>query len=135
MDWLTGSRGGEVKRLISQLRDPFRREQAASDLVRMGAEAAPALVESLSIRDDPNNPVVGEILARMGPAAIPALARTLQQAHPLLRAQAATILGKTRHRAALPLLLDALAGEFYTVRAAAASRSYHQNESCSASIK
>ncbi|MGE5251657.1 MAG: HEAT repeat domain-containing protein [Bacteroidota bacterium] len=121
MAWLTGSKHAQARRLISQLSDPARRDNAARELVRIGSDAIPALIEGLQSPDPALQSTLHEILKRMGPAAVPALAKTLQEAHPLHRATAAEILGILGERAAVPILLDALRGQYYTVRAAAAS--------------
>jgi len=121
MNWLTGSRRSEFKHLISQLNDPAKGAHAASALVRMGAESAPALVEAFQARDLAISTQALQVLVRIGPPAIPALAKAVQEAHPLVRLQAVEVLGRIKDRSALPILLDALRGEFYTVRAGAAS--------------
>jgi HEAT repeat protein len=120
MNWLTGGPHTEAKKLIGQLTDLGKRERAAQDLIRLGAEAVPALVETLQARDPSLPPLAGQILVRIGSAATPGLIQALQTAHPLVRAQAADLLAQTKDRAALPALLDAVRGEFYTVRARAA---------------
>src|SRR3989304_87871 len=51
MNWLSGSKHGEAKKLIGQLADATKRERAAQDLIRMGADAVPALIEALQTRD------------------------------------------------------------------------------------
>jgi len=121
MEWLKGSKQAESRRLVSQLRDPARREHAASQLIRIGGEAVPALIEALHANDASLDSQVVQILVRIGPVAIPALSKTMQEAHPLVRAKAAEALGGIKDRIALPVLLDALRGEFYTVRTSAAA--------------
>lgn len=101
--------------------DPAKRERAAQELIRLGAEAAPALVDALQDRDPGLPPLAGRLLARIGSPALPALAKAVQSAHPLVRAQAVDILAQIRDRAILPPLLEALQGEFFTVRARAAA--------------
>ena len=49
MDWLIGSKQGEAKRLIGHLGDVTKRERAAQDLIRMGADAVPSLIEALQM--------------------------------------------------------------------------------------
>ncbi|HET9591102.1 MAG TPA: HEAT repeat domain-containing protein [Anaerolineales bacterium] len=119
MNWLTGSRQGEAKRLIAQLADATRRERAAQELVRLGAETVPPLVEALQTRDENLLPLYQQILARI-PSASSTLIKLLREAHPILRGRAAEILGMGKDRAAVPHLLEALQGEYYTVRSRAA---------------
>jgi HEAT repeat protein len=116
MGWLKGSRISEIKKLIAQLDHPDRAERAASELLRLQGDAVPALVEAVASGETS----AALVLTRMGPAALPQLQQLLARAHPLLRIQAATMLGRIGDAAAVPALLDALRGEFYTVRAAAA---------------
>ncbi len=116
MNWFTGGLN-DAKKWIGQLTDPTKRERAAQELIRLGAEAAPTLIEALQSRDPNLPPILGRILVRIGPAATPALVAALKSAHPLVRAQCVDILAQTKDRSALPALLDALQGEFYTVRA------------------
>lgn len=101
--------------------DPAKRERAAQELIRLGAEAAPALVDALQDRDPGLPPLAGRLLVRIGSPALPALVRAVQGAHPLVRAQVVDILAQIRDRAILPPLLEALQGEFFTVRARAAA--------------
>jgi len=119
MDWLTGGKQGEVKRLISQLADATKRDSAARDLMDIGAEAVTPLLEALQTRDLNLLAIYEQILARI-PSASPALIQTFQTAHPILRARAADIFAISKDKSAVPALLDALRGEFYTVRARAA---------------
>jgi HEAT repeat protein len=119
MDWLTGGRQGEAKRLVAQLTDPTRRESAASDLIGLGADAVPPLLTALQTRDPDLLPVYQQVLAQI-PSAAPALLDALATAHPIIRARVADILGARKEKVAVPTLLDALKGEFYTVRARAA---------------
>jgi HEAT repeat protein len=119
MDWFLGSRQGEAKRLIAQLADVMKRERAARELLRMGAEAAPALLEALQTRDPKLVLYYQQILARI-PSAAPLLVKTLASAHPLLRGRVAEVFAITRDRSAVPILLEALNGEYFTVRSRAA---------------
>lgn len=118
MSWLTGGKQGEAKRLLSQLTDSTRRDQAVRDLIGLDADAVPVLVEALQTRDQSLLAIYEQILARI-PSASPALIQVLGTAHPILRARAADVLGIRKDRSAVPALLDALKGEFYTVRARA----------------
>ena len=119
MDWLTGGKQGEAKRLITQLSDSSKRDQAARDLIGLGTDAVPALVEALQAKDVSLLPVYQHILARI-PSASPALIKLLSTAHPLIRGRIAEVFGISKDRSAAPALLDALQGEFFTVRARAA---------------
>ena len=119
MSWLTGGKQGEAKRLLSQLADTSRREQAARDLIHLDADAVPVLIEALKSRDPDLLAIYEQILARIPSASSP-LIQVLETAHPILRARAADVLGIRKDRAAVPALLSALKGEFYTVRARAA---------------
>jgi HEAT repeat protein len=119
MDWFIGSKQGEAKRLIAQLGDVMKRDRAAQDLIRLGADATPALIEALQTRDGNLLPLYQQILARI-PSATPSLIKTLKTAHPLLRGRVAEVLALSRDRTAVPALLDALHGEYFTVRSLAA---------------
>jgi HEAT repeat protein len=119
MSWLTGGKSAEAKRLIAQLADANKRDKAAQELIRLGADAVPALIEALQTRDPDLLAIYEQIVARI-PSSSQALTQTLAAAHPILRARAADVLGLRRDRSAVPALLDALKGEFYTVRARAA---------------
>ena len=120
MNWLTGSRLGEARKLVKQLKDPARRERAAGELLRLGAEAAPALIEALQTTDPGLLPLYQKIQVRMGVAATPALTHALLNDHPLIRGRVAGVLAQTKDPKAVPALLQALRGEFYTVRGQAA---------------
>ena len=119
MSWLTGGKHGEAKKLLSQLTDSTKREQAARDLIRLDADAVPVLLEALQSRDLNLLAIYEQVLARI-PSASPALIQVLETAHPILRARAADVLGIRKDKSAVPALLDALKGEFYTVRSRAA---------------
>jgi len=119
MDWFLGSKQGEAKRLIAQLADVTKRERAARELIRLGAEAAPALLEALQTHDPKLVLYYQQILARI-PSAAPLLVKTLGNAHPLLRGRVAEVFAINRDRSAVPILLEALNGEYFTVRSRAA---------------
>ncbi len=121
MDWLKGGKTGEAKRLISQLADLTKHKQAAQDLIHMGADAVPALIQTLPSRDPSLPPLAAQILVRIGSPAIPTLTKTLSEAHPLVRVQVCDILGQIKDRASVPALLDALRSGFYTMRAKSAN--------------
>lgn len=119
MNWLTGGTQGEAKRLISQLNDPLRRDSAARELIKLGADAAPSLVDALQSRDASLVLYCQRILARI-PAATPPLIKALAAAHPLTRGRVAEVFGISRDKSAIPALLEAVKGEYFTVRARAA---------------
>ena len=130
MNWLTGGKQGEAKRLISKLADVTQRDHAAQDLIRLGADAVPSLLEALETRE-PNPathpsvvrtsllPLYQQVLAQI-PSAIPILIKLLATAHPIIRGRVADIFFINREHAAVPALLEALQGEYFTVRARAA---------------
>jgi HEAT repeat protein len=115
MNWLTGGKTGEAKRLIAQLSDPIKRDHAAQELIRLGADAVPALVEALQTRDAALLPLYKQVLARIS-SATPALIKILATAHPVLRGHIAEVFSINKDRAAVPALLEALQGEYFTVR-------------------
>jgi HEAT repeat protein len=119
MNWITGGKQGEAKRLLSQLADETKRDQAAQELIRLAADAVPVLVEALQTRDLNLIPIYQQILARI-PSASPTLINVLASAHPIIRARVADVLGIRKDKSSVPVLLDALNGEYYTVRARAA---------------
>ena len=119
MNWLTGGTQGEAKRLIAQLADGEKREAAARELINLGADAVPALIDALQTQDSNLLPVYEQILARI-PTASPHLIKTLGSAHPILRGRAAEIFAINKDTSAVPALLEALNGEYYTVRSRAA---------------
>ena len=119
MDWLIGSKQGEARKLIAQLADATKRERAVQDLIRMGADAVPSLIEALQTKDENLLPYYQQILAQI-PSATPALIKTLREAHPIVRGRVAEIFGISKDHSAVPILLDALQGEYYTVRSRAA---------------
>jgi len=119
MDWLTGSKQGEAKRLITQLADVTKRDRAAQELIRLGTDAVPALIEMLQTKDANLFPLYQQILARI-PSTTPLLIKTFKTAHPIIRGRVAEIFAINRDRNAVPALLEALQGEYFTVRSRAA---------------
>jgi HEAT repeat protein len=119
MDWLIGSKQREAKRIIAQLADVTKRERAASELIRLGADALPPLIESLQTRDPHLVSLYQQILARI-PSATPALIKALNTADPIIRGRVAEVFTINKDRSAVPALLEALAGEFFTARSRAA---------------
>jgi HEAT repeat protein len=119
MSWFIGNKQTEAKKLVAQLSDAALRERAIQDLLRLDADAVPALLDALQSRDLNLIALYEQILTRI-PSATPALIKALTNGHPLVRARAAEVLGLRRDRSAVPALLGALKSEFYTVRARAA---------------
>jgi len=119
MEWLTGGKSGEAKRLIAQLADTTKQDTAAHMLIALGAEAVPALIDALQTSDKNLLLIVEQTLAR-SPSGSPPLIKILGSAHPILRARAADTFAISRDRSAVPALLEALQGEYFTVRARAA---------------
>src|SRR5512134_2058550 len=101
LNWLTGSRLSEARRLANQLKDVSKRERAGADLLRLGADAAPALIEALQTTDQDLLPVYQAVLGRLGAAATPALIHSLRHDHPLIRGRAAEVLAQTKDPAAV----------------------------------
>ncbi len=120
MNWLTGSKHAEARKLVNQVKDVAKRGRVEVELLHMGAEAAPALIEALQTTEPSLLPLYQGILARMGIAATPALTHSLLNDHPLIRGRVAEVLAQTRDPKAVPALLSALSGEYYTVRSRAA---------------
>jgi len=118
MDWFTGGKAGEAKRLIAQLADVTKRDVAARDLIGLDTDAVPPLLEALQTKDLSLLAVYQQILARI-PSASPMLIKLLATAHPVIRARVADVFAVSRDKAAVPALLDALGGEYFTVRARA----------------
>ena len=119
MDWLTGGKQSEAKRLITQLSDVTKRDRAAQDLIRLGSDAVTPLIEALQTRDASLLPIYQQILARI-PSATPTLIKLLTTAHPAIRGRVAEVFTISKDRAAIPALLDAVQGEYFTVRSRAA---------------
>ncbi|MBP8047223.1 MAG: HEAT repeat domain-containing protein [Anaerolineales bacterium] len=115
MDWLTGSKQGESKKLISQLADSTKRDAAAQGLMKLGAEAVPALMEALQTQDLSLLLIYQHVLARM-PSAQSQLTKALASAHPVIRGRIIEVFGISKDKALIPVLLDALKSEYFTVR-------------------
>jgi HEAT repeat protein len=120
MDWLTGKKD-DSKKWIAQLGDPAKRAQAAQELLRLGPAAVDGLVETLSGKDANLRTMAAQLLVRLGATGIPRLTQLLASAHPATRQGVADILGEIRHPSAVPALLEAARGEYFTVRARAAA--------------
>jgi HEAT repeat protein len=119
MNWMTGGTQGEAKRLIAQLSDSTKRDTAARELIKLGADSVPLLVDALQTHDPNLILTIQHILARI-PSATPALMKILATAHPIVRGRVAEIFGISKDTSAIPALLDALKGEYFTVRSRAA---------------
>ena len=119
MNWLTGGKQGEAKRLITQLSDPTKRDYAAQEIIQLGVDAVPALIDALQTQDLNLLALCQQVLARI-PSAAPTLTKILATAHPVIRGRAAEVFSISKDRTAVPVLLDALQGEYFTVRSRAA---------------
>ena len=119
MDWFTNPKQNEVKKLITQLADSSRRNAAAQELIRLGADSAAPLIDALQTQDLNLLAIYQQILARI-PVASPELTKALKSAHPIIRGRVAEVFGLSKDKTAIPALIEALHGEFFTVRARAA---------------
>lgn len=119
MDWFTNSKQGEAKKLISLLGDAAKRNAAAHDLIKLGADSVPPLIEALQTQDLNLLAIYQQILARI-PAASPELTKAMKSAHPIIRGRVAEVFGISKDKNAIPVLIEALHGEFFTVRARSA---------------
>ncbi|MBM4426866.1 MAG: HEAT repeat domain-containing protein [Chloroflexi bacterium] len=119
MNWFSGSKQSEAKKLISQLAETDKREHAAQELIRLGEDAVQPLTEALQTQNLSLLPVYQHLLARI-PSAAPALTKLLATAHPIIRARVVDVFAINKDKAAIPALLEALKGEYYTVRSRAA---------------
>lgn len=119
MNWLTGGPPGEAKKLIAQLAESSKRDLAAKELIKLGADSLPPLIDALQTQDVGLLLYYQQLLARI-PSATPALTKALATAHPLVRGRVAEIFGIRKDKSAIPVLIDALKGEYFTVRSRAA---------------
>ena len=115
MNWLTGGTQGEAKRLVAQLADSAKRDVAAKELIKLGADSVSPLIEALQTQDLGLLQHYQHILARISFATLP-LTKALAIANPTVRARVAETLGISKDRSAIPALLDALNDEYFTVR-------------------
>ncbi|HSD82328.1 MAG TPA: hypothetical protein VLG46_00625, partial [Anaerolineae bacterium] len=99
MDWFLGSKQGEAKRLIAQLTDVSKRDRATQELIRLGEDAVPVLLETLQTKDPSLIPLVEQILAHI-PSATPSLSKALASAHPLIRGRVAEVFAISQDRSA-----------------------------------
>lgn len=118
MNWLTGGPQGEAKRLIAQLVDSAKRDLAAKELIKLGADSVLPLIDALQTQDLGLLLYYQQILARLSFATLP-LTKALGTARPTVRARVAETLGISKDRSAIPALLDALEDEYFTVRSCA----------------
>ena len=65
MDWLTGSKTGEAKRLIAELADSASRNEAGRELIALGHDAVHPLLEALQTKDLDLLPIYQQVLARI----------------------------------------------------------------------
>jgi HEAT repeat protein len=119
MNWLIGGPEGEAKRLITQLADFTKRDAAARELIKLGADSVSPLIDALQTKDMDLLLYYQQILARI-PSATPVLMKTLATAHPIIRARVVEIFGMSKDKNTIPALLDAVQGEYFTVRSRAA---------------
>lgn len=119
MNWLTGGPQGEAKKLITQLADSSKRDLAVQSLIKMGNEAVPLLIDALQTQDLNLLPYYQQILARI-PSSTSILIKSLATAHPLTRGRIAEVFAINKDKSAIPALLEALNGEYFTVRSRAA---------------
>jgi HEAT repeat protein len=120
MKWLDGSENNEAKRWVKQLADSGKRERASNELIRMGAKAAPALVEALRDRASQLASQAESLLGQIGLPATPTLVAGLHDDDPAMRDRCAHILAQTRDLQASDALVAALQDQYYHVRQSAA---------------
>ncbi|MBL8050850.1 MAG: HEAT repeat domain-containing protein [Anaerolineales bacterium] len=128
MDWFTNSKTSEIKKFITQLGDVSKRDHAARELLKLGADVVPPLIETLQSPSDDLVLPCQHLLALI-PSASPQLIHALQTAHPLVRGRVAEIFSISKDKNAIPSLIQALSGEFYTVRAKSAIALSHIGDS------
>lgn len=119
MDWFTNSKQSEIKKLINQLADESRRDGSAQELMKLLPDSIPVLIDSLQSSDLNLILPIQHLLARIQSAS-PQLIGTFQTAHPIIRGRVAEVFAISKDRNAIPVLLEALSGEFYTVRSRSA---------------
>ena len=123
MAWLADKKQSlDVKKLIGMLResDIAKRNEAARQLIALGADAAPGLVTALGSKDPALGKFVPQILVRIDVPAIPALTEAIRSGEPTSQVHAATVLGEIGDSSALPILLQILPSKNYKVQVAAA---------------
>ena len=105
-----------------------KRDRTAQELIKLGADAIPVLIETLQSQSDDLVLPCQHLLARI-PSASPQLIKTLETAHPLVRGRAAEIFALSKDKNAMPTLIESLSGEYYTVRARSAIALGHIGDS------
>lgn len=128
MDWFTNSKQNEIKKFINQLGDVSKRDVAAKELMKLIPDSIPALLDALQSPDPKLILPIQHLLALM-PSASPHLIKLFQTAHPLVRGRVAEIFAISKDKTAIPILLEALSGEFYTVRSRSAIALAHMADS------
>lgn len=116
MDWLTGSKQGEIRKLIAQLADSTKRDIAAQSLIKLGKDTLPVLIDALQTQDPSLILLYQQLLIRI-PSAKPELIKALSTTQPIIRERIAETLGMTRDGSVIPELLQALNDGDSTVRA------------------
>ncbi len=109
----------DVRVLVYHLRKGARwkRQYVALELAKLGREALPALpvlIELLTHEENWWGNVRGPMeyaLVAMAPDSLPAILKLAEHPDPRARASAMRILGKLRHEAAIPLLIERLGSE------------------------
>lgn len=119
MEWFSNPKQGEAKKWITMLADAAKRDHAAQELIRLGVDSVPSLMDALQTQDVNLLAVYQQVLARI-PSASPELTKALRSAHPLIRGRAAEVFAISKDKNAIPALLEAIHGEFFTIRARAA---------------
>ncbi|MEJ5241393.1 MAG: HEAT repeat domain-containing protein [Anaerolineales bacterium] len=120
MAWLFGDSTSRARRLVAQLGDPQKSAQAETELLQLGKDAVPALLEALQLPQPALRARAAEVLIRLGPLATPQLIAQLNTASPPVQLQICQIFAQTRPREALPALLGALRSPSQEVRIQAA---------------
>jgi HEAT repeat protein len=124
MAWFSDKKQNmDVKRLIGMLRnsDASKRNNAARQLIALGADSAPGLVAALGGKDQALRTFVPQILARIGVDAIPVLIEAIRSEEAPIQIEAANVLGEIGDSAAMPVLLEILPSQNYKVQVAAAT--------------
>ncbi len=124
MAWFSDKKQNmDVKRLIGVLRnsDASKRNNAARQLIVLGADSAPGLVAALRSKDQTLRTLVPQILARIGVDAIPVLKEAIHSGESSLQIEAIKVLGEIGNSAALPILIEILPSQNYKVQVAVAT--------------
>ncbi len=116
MSWLFGTPLSRARRWVAQLSEDRHSKQAEEELLRLGKEAVPALLEALAAPDQTLRSRAAQVLIRFGPLATPLLVAQLNTSPPLVQLQICEIFARTRPREALSALLAALRSPIAEVR-------------------